>query len=502
VPFQLRAFFIHFFGENSASGETLRKCYAQEVRARTLHLLYVLFTRKPKRLPFRQRKGQVGWVESMLLDIPTLFVISTCVTAVLGLFLLFAWIQDRSIRALAWWAAAYFLGGLAAALWSMHDAISRALTVDVVYALLFVACGIIWTGARLFHGRAALPYAMFGGAILWLLACQSPMVHESGGHRVMLGSLVIASYTLLTAYELWRARAEHLFSRWPAFCVLVLHGVVFLLPIPLTVLLPGEGGFALASGWFPILALETLLFAIGTAFIILVMAKERSEHIHRTAASTDPLTGIANRRGFVEEAGRLMRKQAWKKQPVTALVFDLDHFKSINDRFGHAVGDEALRLFAQTATMTLRSTDVIGRLGGEEFAALLPGDLNNAAAAAERVRSAFAVAGAAIDGRRIGATVSIGAASALELPCELGALLARADAALYRAKAAGRNRLETDAESAGIAPPLAAADAPETRVEDRRAETWTVPGEILPVPATIRAANGHAMSRSYPRPFL
>jgi len=142
----------------------------------------------------------------------------------------------------------------------------------------------------------------------------------------------------------------------------------------------------------------------------------------------------------------------------------------------------------------LRSTDVIGRLGGEEFAALLPGDLNSAAVAAERVRAAFAVAGAAIDGRRIGATVSIGAASALELPCELGALLARSDAALYRAKAAGRNRLETDAESAGIAPPLAAADAPETRVEDRRTETWTVPGEILPVPATIRAANGHAMS--------
>ena len=71
--------------------------------------------------------GQVGVA---MLDIPTLFIISTCVTAVLGLFMLFAWIQDRSIRALAWWGAAYLVGGLAAALWSMHDAISRAVTMS------------------------------------------------------------------------------------------------------------------------------------------------------------------------------------------------------------------------------------------------------------------------------------------------------------------------------------------------------------------------------------
>src|SRR5262249_35842671 len=142
----------------------------------------------------------------MPLDIPTLFVISTCVTAVLGLFLLFAWIQDRSVRALAWWGAAYLIGGLAAALWSMHDVLSRALTVDLVYALMFLACGIIWTGARLFHTRAPLPSAMFGGSILWLIVCQSPVVHESDRYRIMLGSLVIASYILLTAFELWRDR--------------------------------------------------------------------------------------------------------------------------------------------------------------------------------------------------------------------------------------------------------------------------------------------------------
>jgi diguanylate cyclase (GGDEF)-like protein len=400
----------------------------------------------------------------MPLDIPTLFIISTCVTAVLGLFLLFAWIQDRSIRALAWWGAAYLLGGLAAALWGMHAAIARALTVDVVYALLFVACGIIWTGARLFHQREVRPFGMFGGAILWLVICQSPMVHETDSYRVMIGSLLIALYTLGTAYELWRERGEHLFSRWPAIFVLGAHGVVFLMPIPITLWLPPGRGLALAGGWLPILALETLLFAIGTAFIILVMAKERSEHVHRTAASTDPLTGIANRRGFLDEAERLIRKQAWKQQAVTVLMLDLDHFKAVNDRFGHAIGDETLRLFARTAIVTLRATDVVGRLGGEEFAAILPGDLNATATAAERVRAAFELAGTDVDGVPVGATVSIGAASESALGCDLIALIARADAALYRAKQAGRNRVDYD--RAGVAPTTAPPTVPAQRRDD------------------------------------
>jgi len=403
-------------------------------------------------------------------------MISTCVTAVLGLFLLFAWIQDRSIRALAWWSAGYLVGALAAALWSMHEAIARAVTLDVVYALLFLACGIIWNGARMFHARPVLPAFMFGGAIMWLIVCQSPVVHESDHYRIMLGSLVIGTYTLLTAFELWRERGEQLFSRWPAVGVLTIHGVLFLLPIPLVVLLPAHSGIALASGWYPILSLETLLFAIGTAFIILVMAKERSDQIHRVAASTDALTGVSNRRGFTDEAERLIRKAAWKKQPVTVLMFDLDHFKSINDRFGHATGDEALRVFAMTATLCLRATDLFGRLGGEEFAAILPGDLTVGSTAAERVRTAFEEAGRQIAGQKIGVTVSIGAATAYDLPCELSALLARADGALYRAKEAGPNRLEADAASippVAPTPQLAPAGA-EARTSEHgsRAEDW------------------------------
>ena len=106
------------------------------------------------------------------------------------------------------------------------------------------------------------------------------------------------------------------------------------------------------------------------------------------------------------------------------LAFDLDHFKSINDRWGHAVGDSVLQLFATVARKTMRADDVIGRLGGEEFVAILPSKLADAAAVAERVRAAFAAAGAELDGRQIAATVSAGVACGSPL-ATVEALIAR-----------------------------------------------------------------------------
>jgi len=122
-------------------------------------------------------------------------------------------------------------------------------------------------------------------------------------------------------------------------------------------------------------------------------------------------------------------------------MFDLDHFKSINDRFGHAVGDSVLRLFGQVVRASTRADDLIGRFGGEEFLAIVPGGLESASKIAERVRSAFAAAGATVDQHVIDATVSIGTAASYEPVLSLDTLIARADAALYRAKHEGRNQV-------------------------------------------------------------
>jgi diguanylate cyclase (GGDEF)-like protein len=408
--------------------------------------------------------------EPCVLDEPTLLAVTTLVTLVLGIFLLAAWVQERTIRALAWWGTAYIVGASAVTLWGVQGA-SPILPPWAPNALLFLACGLVWTGARLFHGKRPRPVEMSVGALVWLAAMHTPAFAASDAARVVLSSLVIASYAFLTARELHSDRRRSGAGRRLAVVVPLLHGMVFLSPIPLTMIAPPD---ASPGGWFVLLALETLLYVVGTAFIVLVMAKERIVTIHKTAAMTDPLTGLFNRRAFFEAADAMIAKQARAKAPVSVLAFDLDHFKSINDRFGHAAGDDALRAFARTAGSTMRATDVLGRIGGEEFVAIIPGSTSESIMAAERVRAAYEIAGREIAGHVMKSTVSIGTASATG-PVNVNELLARADGALYRAKENGRNRVEP-------AEPLAAPATPGANPQGGAHKVAHKAGAPAPVP--------------------
>jgi diguanylate cyclase (GGDEF)-like protein len=197
------------------------------------------------------------------------------------------------------------------------------------------------------------------------------------------------------------------------------------------------------SVWLTVLSFEALLFTISIAFILLAMAKERTELRHRTAAMVDSLTGIANRRAFLQEATLLAKRHEGNPRPTAVLLIDLDHFKSINDRFGHAIGDRVLEVFADAARQSVRATDLIGRLGGEEFAAVLRDTgADKAVAAAERIRECFARCAQDVDGRPVCATVSIGLVHCEERVLDVPELLAQADQALYFAKERGRNRVE------------------------------------------------------------
>jgi diguanylate cyclase (GGDEF)-like protein len=379
------------------------------------------------------------------LDVTTLYLVATCVTGLLGLLLLFAFVKNR-IPALAWWGAAYLIGGLSVAAWSVEGLVSPLMPTGVANAILFVACGTMWNAARVFHGRPVLVSALIGGAATWLIACTFADFALWPAARIVLGSIIVAAYAFATAAELWRERRKTLRRRWPAIFVPMLHAAVLLFPIPLASLLPADRGtLTLSSGWVALFVLETMLYAVGTAFIVLVLATERTMRIHKDAAMTDELTGVLNRRGVLQAAQGLIAQRARKGEPISALMFDLDHFKSINDTFGHAIGDKALQLFAATASISTRASDIVGRFGGEEFVAILPGNLSDARVVAERVRKAFQAAGATVAGCDLNATVSIGAASGAG-GTDIIALLAAADAALYRAKANGRNRVELSEE--------------------------------------------------------
>lgn len=379
----------------------------------------------------------------MNLDVNTLFMVTIYVEAILGLLLLFAWAQNTQIHAVAWWGFAHLIRAASIVLFGMYGSAPDLITIDLANALLFTAFAVTWTGARVFDGRPVEPVYLVTGAVIWLLVCRLPVLAEAIETRAMIASGIITAYTWLTAYEFWRGRNEQLVSRWPAIFMLFAHGALFLLRTPLVMLLPWSPTNMYGSVWLTVLSFEALLFTISIAFILLAMAKERTELRHRTAAMVDPLTGIANRRAFLHDAGLMAKRHAANPRPTAVLLIDLDHFKSINDRFGHALGDRVLEMFTASARQSIRATDLIGRLGGEEFAALLyDTTLEKAVAAAERMRDNFARIAQDVGGRPVCATVSIGLVHCIDPILDVPELLAQADQALYFAKENGRNRVE------------------------------------------------------------
>jgi diguanylate cyclase (GGDEF)-like protein/PAS domain S-box-containing protein len=183
-------------------------------------------------------------------------------------------------------------------------------------------------------------------------------------------------------------------------------------------------------------------FAVGT--IRDITERKATEARLRELATTDSLTGLANRRRFMELAQREFTRSRRYQGPLTMLMMDIDHFKRVNDTHGHDVGDEVLRALAATSIKALREADILGRLGGEEFGVLLPETEATAAMeVAERLRRAVEAAAMATGGGELRITVSIGAASLSGDTTSVEALLKRADVALYEAKQSGRNRVVT-----------------------------------------------------------
>ena len=382
-------------------------------------------------------------LNAMNLDVNTLFLVTIYVEAILGLLLLFAWVQNTAIYAVAWWGFADLMRAASIMLFGMYGSVSDLISIDLANAILFTAFAVTWTGARVFDHRKPQWILLFSGAALWLALYRIPAVQASWDLRMLLSSGIITSYTWATAYEFWRGRSEPLVSRWPAIFMFFAHGALYLLRTPFGAMLAPVNNQVFASVWITVLSFEALLFTIAIAFILLAMAKERTEYRHKTDSLIDPLTGIANRRAFLQDAEAQLKRQATEPRPMAVMLLDLDNFKGINDRFGHAIGDRVLQMFAEVGSGCMRRYDIFGRLGGEEFAALLVDtSRERALAVAEQIRASFVEVTGMVEGKPVVATVSIGVVISYDAVLDLSALLAQADHALYRAKDNGRNRIE------------------------------------------------------------
>ena len=387
----------------------------------------------------------------MHLDVQTLSVVTVFVTALLGALLVFAGLQNRSIRAPMWWGSAHIINAVGLGFLTSRGAAPTFLTVDLANALILLGYGLTWTGARVFDGRSIRPWVVLLAPAVWMLLCAIPGFNAALNLRVIVVSTTLAVFALMTADEFWRGRDEPLMSRWPSIFVLLAYAAVLLARVPATLLSPLFAEDALMSSVsFALLAFGTLLFTVVMAFLQLNMTKERTELKHKINSLVDPLSGVANRRAFLDGAAELLQRQHAETEPLAVMLFDLDHFKQINDRLGHAVGDTVLQTFARAATSTLGSDTLFARIGGEEFAACMRvGDLDEAFAVADRVRRNFAVAAARFGNADLSPSVSGGVTLGCDPEAQVVELLTIVDRALYRAKERGRNRIEVEAQVEG-----------------------------------------------------
>jgi diguanylate cyclase (GGDEF)-like protein len=276
---------------------------------------------------------------------------------------------------------------------------------------------------------------VFECALLWF-ATEVPSTQA----RVIVFGLGIAPWCLGIAATLLRhAPAALAGTARIAATAFLLHGLWMLARC----ILPQEGTSTvdlLRPAW-PQLAtmLEIFVASLATLLALPALLTHRLMIELEQAARIDPLTGVLNRRAIEEEGEKAIALSAEMALPCAVLLLDLDRFKQINDRHGHPAGDAALRHFAQLIGSALRHSDRLGRYGGEEFLAVIPGaDGEEARAAAERLRRRVSEHPVVVEGRTIPLSVSIGVASGSDA---LAALVARADEALYRAKSSGRNQV-------------------------------------------------------------
>jgi diguanylate cyclase (GGDEF)-like protein len=378
----------------------------------------------------------------MTIDIPTLFLVLMLNCLLVGIIFLAAWFTNRGAVQIRIGTAALVMAA-GVLLLALRGQIPDRLSIDVANALIFFGLGLAWAGVRIFHQRPAPVGFVLAGGVIWLAACAIPAFYASFAGRMALGASIAAAYALAAGLEFSRKESEHLKARRPIAILLFFHAAVLIFRGGYAIFGPPSADLIEGNWLQNLLLAEPTVMLVALSLLGVGLVRERTEVALRRTAETDDLTGVRNRRAIFAEAPAVIAAAARQGRPVALLLFDLDHFKTINDRFGHSAGDDTLRAFARIASGAIRETDFFGRIGGEEFAALLPGaDEQTARFIAERIRLDFSRAALAPDGAS--ATVSAGVAAAKAADTDFEKLYARADKALYEAKRTGRDRVIGD----------------------------------------------------------
>jgi diguanylate cyclase (GGDEF)-like protein len=378
-------------------------------------------------------------------------LLTLLVNLMIGCYLAMVYKLRRHDKSFLVWSVACFVfvaGGCAAGARAYLD--QPLLTYLLADLLLLLSPALVVTGLVLFlRGQLSARSRQQAALLLTLYLLPLSMLYQVNNASTALTSLSIAVVFIYAVVLLKKAR---LTPGFPA-CVLqlffALHSGLMLLQFLLVMPFIGEESRVLALPSLQWVLLGHVLLTTSTGFMLPLLSFSHTENQLLRLTELDDLTQLLNRREFLKRANLTLLNSRRQQHSVVVLMIDLDHFKLINDRWGHAIGDLALKKVADLLKVGLRTSDLIGRLGGEEFAVLMPNtSAGQAAFIGQRLCERIAHHAWEIDARPVKLTVSVGGATCVDALRDLTELLKDADDALYQAKADGRNRIVFGADGA------------------------------------------------------
>ena len=373
-----------------------------------------------------------------MIDVKTGFLLWSVEALTLSAILAVAWAHKRSSAAYLWWSAALAAQGIGVALVAARGHIPDFLSIEFANALALSGYAFAIAGLRLKDRRPAVAASLLPVTI-WVAAMFVPGIRENLGHRSIVFAAASAAGSLVMAGCLWQPGFATLRTRRRLAGVFLAQAAM---QVVATILLARSAAQTLQQlANIPATTLSAAIFVVLIVLFACKMVMEDLEERMKDLARLDSLTGVLNRRGFFDRFEEIRRGAESAGLRLALILFDLDHFKQVNDRFGHAAGDKALTAFSRIAHQRTGEKGAFARLGGEEFAALLPvEDVEQACIFAEDIRRALEVAPVIDGAHRIPVTVSAGVHAAAAAATDLDLMLPVADRALYAAKHEGRNR--------------------------------------------------------------
>lgn len=383
--------------------------------------------------------------EGSELHIPTISLAVVLVSATLALVV--GLVAERGQRdGMYFWAAGLWAHTLAYSLFGLRGLVDDSLSIVLANTLLAASLALLSESLCEFHACKPRRWLLWAPVVLAFLGFGF-LVHTLPA-RMIVGPLVFSAQIVMLLSIQARARSKTV-GRGKHFVCIAVAALLPLLVARLIAAMQRED--ALADFGAPSLVLGlTFMLALASTLLatmgFVLMSKERADHHTRQMAMFDELTGLASRRSTLQALTQQVAAARRSGQPLTVLMLDIDHFKQVNDEFGHQAGDRALQHVAQTLRSRFRRQDLLGRFGGEEFLAVLPATAaaEGGLSLAETVRAAVAAAPVTGVGE-VGLPLSVSIGVAEVAPCAAGdteAVVRAADLAMYRAKVAGRNRVE------------------------------------------------------------